>query len=861
VVVHAPEVTSVLPGEICTGGGIFTITGTDLVGISAYLVDSDGGRVDPTSVSVALDGLSAEIAFAAGLRPDTYDLYVVGLGGCGDVVSAAITVSLGPTVYYFDPPVIYSGVAMRGTIYASDIDSMPGSVVLRPAGGGEETVLLDVAWDAGSPNKVQATVPAGLTAGVYDLFLEDVGGCDAILGNAVTVVSATTLALLDPALSPGFGEQGEDVAVSVLAKADGDLVDDEVNFAATPRVYLSSATLSVAEPLRAVVFESTSRLSAVVPPLAEGLYDLVVVNPDGTVGFEEGAYRATLVAPPEIDEVQPSKITGSAGQVVVVTGRNFFDAAVTVTCSGGGTLPAVIDAGASTATSLKVTIDASGANHGSACVVRVTNTSNQTYDDWSALSVTNPSGNMSSFSLGSTLVEGRRAPATAVAQVTRAARYLYVIGGDGGSEASALATVEAASLDAFGETGTFRTLATELPAGRTLASARALGDFLYVLGGAEADGAARGDILRAEVLDPFDAPDIANVDLRFAASGEGLEAGSWTYRVSAVFDALDERNPGGEGLPSEPVTMYAPDVPDGIEVELGWPTVLGADGVTPAVAYRVYRTLEVNGGGSELRLLSLVTPVAGATQTFTDLNPEAFEDDAKRPLAVGDLGQWHVAANLSTPRAAYGFAVNEQKGCIPRWYVFGGKTDVSTEALTYEVIDITGDEIGGIAQFTAAGTISARRNLAVWIADSENSTASLTACHFYFYVGPGQSGASAGEITVRVATYSGGADGSVGNFAQAMGAGAPVTWYGYAAFHSGSMAYSMGGNRGGSVSNDVQDAGFGTAPTLSNWNDAASDLQVARTFFGFTRLGAFNYLVGGVSDAGTALTSTELNVR
>ena len=38
--------------------------------------------------------------------------------------------------------------------------------------------------------------------------------------------------------------------------------------------------------------------------------------------------------------------------------------------------------------------------------------------------------------------------------------------------------------------------------------------------------------------------------------------------ISAVFDAGDEDNPGGESLRSEPITLYAPDVPDGVEIQI-----------------------------------------------------------------------------------------------------------------------------------------------------------------------------------------------------------------------------------------------------------------------------------------------------
>lgn len=864
VVVHAPQVDSVLPGQVCTGGGVFTVTGSYLAGVSAYLEDTDGGRVDPSSVTVSEDGTTAQIAFSAGLRPDTYDLHVIGVGGCSEVLTAAVTVVLGPVAYYMDPPVVYNQVAIRATIYASGLTGVPGTVSVAPAGGGDETALTDVSWSAEKPGQLLATIPAGLEAGVYDVFLKELGSCDALLPEGLTVVDSATMALLDPALEPAFGEQSTPVAVDVRAKADADLTGDEVNFAATPRVYLSSATLGTAQPLRAVLYESSSLLKAVVPELPEGSYDLIVVNPSGAVGFQQDAYRATAVAPPAIDDVQPSKIESASGQAVTITGESFVSPAVTITCSDGSTPGVAIDS--ATATELSVTVDGSGVGSGAACAVRVDNTDDQTWDEWSALSVTNPSGNLGEFTWGSDTIEARRAPGVAVGRATRKARFLYVVGGDGGDPSTAKATVEAASLGKYGDVGTFRTLQTSLPEGRTLAQARVLGDFLYLIGGADGLDVPTDEILAAEVLDPLDAPEVDDVTLAFAGSGDGLEAGAWTYAVAAVFAAGDGRNPGGESLPSEPVTLYAPNVPDGVEITLSWPTLYGADGATPAASYRVYRTVSVNGASGDLALIEEISAVAGETQSFTDRNPAAFEDQTKRPLQIGALGQWRVVERLSTPRASFGFVEAYQPGCDRFWYVFGGRTDVSTETGTYEVLDMTSGSLDAVNEFTAAGTISGRRELSLWTADPQNSLATgLGACEHYLYVGPGVSGDAASpsaEATVRVAKYSGGAGGELGVFAQAMGAPAPVNYAGYAAFLSGGVAYAMGGSRGGGAATaTVTDAELSTGATLQNWNDSGVSMKTARYLMGFTRVGAFNYLVGGLGAAGEAIASTELNVR
>ncbi len=874
-----PDVTSITPTDLCTGGGFFTVVGTGLQGIYAYLVDSDGGEVHPSSITVNAEGTEALIAFGAGLRPAVYDLHVTGQGGCVDTLAAAVTVTIGPVIFYMDPEVTYSGISVQATIYGSGITSAPASVSIAPSGGGTEIPLTNVSWDPLRPNRILATIPAGLEAGAYDVFVWGVSGCDAFLAEGLTVVSEARIALLSPAMDPRFGHAYTNVAVNILAKADADLLADEVNFLPTPRAYLSSVDLGTAEPLRAVVFDASNQLSAIVPPLPPGMYDLVVINPGlpATVGYQANAYEAVEVAPPVIDDVAPTKIETSGGQIIFVNGNHFNSPSVTLECSDGSTPAAVIDFAESTYTRLRVTVNGGMTQHGSACVVRVTNTDNNTYDEWSAISVTNPAGNISPFIPGTTTLEmGRRAPAVTFGRATRKSRFLYTLGGDGGAFGSVMDTIELAPLGRFGDIGQWRFANNHLPEGRSMAMAKQLGRFIHVIGGMDATGVPRSEVYRSKILDPLDVPQIVNVDLRFAPSGAGLETGSWTYMVSAVFASTDGDNPGGETLPSEAVTIFAPDVPDGVEIELTWDTMVGTDG-TPAVEYRVYRTLHVNEGAADVRLMAVVPGTAAATHSYTDDNPLVFEDDTKSPLRIGSLGEWHIITLLNTPRAAYGFidvteyaaAGVEQGslGCTNYWYVFGGATDAANQSLTYEVFDISSGVLGAPVEFTATGTISARRELSVWVATQGNSTAqNLNTCEFYFYVGPGASGTFAtptSQSTVRVTKYVGAAGGQLPDFAQAMSAPAPVDYMGYAAFWSGSFVYAMGGRQGGIISNTVNDGNWslGAEPMLQNMNNAANNLSLPRYLYGYTRVGAFVYLVGGVTTGNAITDSSEFNVR
>ncbi len=879
-----PDVVSITPSSICTGGGIFTITGSNLQNVSAYLQDPDGGIVNAGSVIVNADGTEAQVAFSSGLRPVTYDLHVTGAGGCADSLAAAVSVNLGPVIYYFDPPAVYNGVAIRATLYGSSLSAVPSAVTVAPTGGGTETALTNVAWDPLSPNRIQATIPAGLAAGTYDVFVRGVGGCDAFLSSALEVVSETRLALLNPSMNPPFGQAGTDVAVNVLAKEDSQLLAGEVNFEATPRVYLSNASTQTAVPLRAVVFESPSQLSAVVPPLPAGVYDLVVVNPGNpaTVGFAPAAYEATVVAPPIIENALPNKINKEAGQTLVIYGQNFYNPEVRLECEDGSFPPVVINTAQSDSTRITVTVDASLVYNGAVCVVRVTNTANGTWDEYFSVAVTTPAGNISPFRPDylahpekvAHLNTARRSPGIAFGRATRKARFLWAVGGDQGTTASALSSVEVSSIGRFGEIGPWRPLENGLPEARTAAHARVLGSFVYYIGGADASGVPSDEIWRARILDPLAVVHVEDVNLQFAPSGNGLGAGSWTYVISAVMPASDAENPGGETLPSEAVTLYAPDVPDGVEVRITWTTLRASDGITPAAAYRIYRTQSADMGAADLRLLAEIPGTGNPTHTFVDTNPATFADPARRPLSAGALGTWHLAGHLNTARAWYGLvevseysATGQATSCTPFLYVLGGATDTATESSSYEVFDISGGHLAAPVQFAASGNLPARRENALWAATAGNSTALLLQqCEFYLYSGSGASGPLSSPTvvnSVRVAKYSLGANGQLGAFGEAMQSGNIVTYRAYGAFWSGDRAYNLGGYQAGVIVSNVMDGRWTalTEPRIQNFTSSGQNLNAARAYYGYTRVGNVFYIVGGVNASGVVLDSSEYNVR
>src|SRR5262249_8330407 len=145
-------------------------------------------------------------------------------------------------------------------------------------------------------------------------------------------------------------------------------------------------------------------------------------------------------------------------------------------------LPAVVSA--SNASSITINSPPVGMlSSPTLCVIRGTDGDDMTYADFSALAITNPSGNLSAPKAGTPLPEARRAPVLLGSFATRAARFLYVIGGDGGMPVSASDAVLFTTSDENGTGGAWSTQRYHLNKPRTLASGAVLGRYLYVAGG------------------------------------------------------------------------------------------------------------------------------------------------------------------------------------------------------------------------------------------------------------------------------------------------------------------------------------------------------------------------------------------
>jgi hypothetical protein len=865
-----PTIASIAPTRLCVEGGTVTITGTDFQEGAGVRLTSGATIVELEATFVSETSLTVDTGAQAS---GTYDVTVVNPDDQEVTLPGALTIFDDPIVFFVDPPVMWNGLTVQSTIYASGIIGDVQSVEIAPTGSTTRQALADFVQDAEHPNRIQVSVPSGLAAGGYDVYVTD-EVCEAVLVDGFEVVAETALELA--AIDPPFGWTGADTAVTITADTT-----TAPGFAATPRVYFSPSGGGVAQPGRAVAFQDDETISAIVPRgLAAGSYDVIVINPDATVGVLTEGFLVTADPPPSIEEATPGQIDSDTVTAITLNGSGFSAGAeVTLFCvdSGGVALPdAVITPSAVAVEGDELTFDSPTLDAGTVCVVRVTNAAtDDTYGDFSAISVTNPASNLEPFQTSDSapdliqpMTTGRVGLGLVAGRVSATQRYLFAIGG-ADADGDALDTVESTQVDLFG-----RMLGWQVQAQgdspRPLTTPRAelgavrIGQYLYVAGGTDGT-AALDSIERARILDPLQVPALDDVEITLDETS-GLEAGSWVYRIAAVTD------PDGESLPSEPINITIPALEDAaqhIQVTVSWTEVPGA------TAYRVYRTRAPGEGSGDVAFLAEVTDGLA----FTDDGSATPATDARPPLAIGALGEWHVVGTMLQGRN--GAAVAAASGDDDtEWFLYvAGGHDGTNVLDTYEYVSVTIDpadgsqDVGDTVDVGAKAIGDARWHLAAWTVDDSILTEAGDDSYVYFGVGQN----AAGDALVN-ATVVGRVD-STGELISTddidLDALPTSAFSGVAAVAASGFLYELGGwdfvlipqapTRGGATA-EICRIGLGGCsegpPSLRNWNALGEGSIVQARYLSAAAIeSAFIFVAGGTSDGTNALVSVERTIR
>ncbi|HNN53287.1 MAG TPA: hypothetical protein PKO07_19810 [Pseudomonadota bacterium] len=847
-VVGVPTVTNATPKTICQGGGTINITGTNMYSGGTALI----GTVPSTSFSTSANGTMAQAVFSGPLSLGSFPLTVRNQLGCEAQWPPpnTITVSPGPAILFVDPPAIPSITTIQATVYASNVTTPVKTISIAPTGTTTYTSLTIATPNPQFPNRSVVTIPSGLAAGTYDMKLDDSSTCPAFLTGALKVVANPTLTVTS--MTPGFGSAAQDTAVVIAGSG----------FVSTPRAYLSpSAGTGQALALAAVTFQNATSLTAVARAgLAAGSYDLIVVNPDGSFGIKKNAFTITAAAspPPVITSIAPSSFVTGSPTAATITGTGFrTGATLTVTCQdamgavsagGAGTVGTV------TATSISATLTGTGV----LCIVRVTN-QDGTFFDYSAIGVTNASGNLTGFTAATNMTVGRRALAAAAGRPTPVARFVYAIGGDNGADNKPYASVEAAPTTLNGVLGTWFALSRTLPKPLSFQGVGVIGRFLYAVGGFDGTAAVK-DVYRAEILNPLFAPQVTDVDVKYNAT-VGLLPGIYTYRVTAVMGAADANNPNGETLASDYFPIQIPALANGkLQVCIYPATVAGA------ASYNVYRSPKANdAAGKELLLGNL--PSTKVPLCFLD--DGTVTPSGASPMPLGSTGTWRQIASLNTARIGAGVGVAQDPSSANLWYVYAVGGNSGTIAApsplgSVEFLPVTLSNGGATQTFTtwtpATGTIKPRWALSALPATAaQNSVITVPTDTYLFAASGSTTSVTTLDGTIESAKVPAG--GNIASFASAtMGAGMKRPGYGGALVNNQMMCF--GGFQAGAAATNSDSATLSSATQVGNFNALGGGvLKQPRALQGTAIESAFIYQLGG-ANAGpnTAQVSTEQTI-
>ncbi|HEY3237878.1 MAG TPA: IPT/TIG domain-containing protein [Polyangiaceae bacterium] len=928
VVVPPPQVDSVVPAAQCDPDADqkITVTGKNFVQIGATMPDVvlKGGMMPfskaadsvsnctditaGTTVVKVCTTLTATIPGGA-VPPGDYELYVNNhTPTCESSSHKPFKVyPQAPILFFSDPEVVYNGISTLITLYATVVFP-PVEVTIQTTGGAPITLPQPT---GGSPkaNRIQAIVPAGTAAGVYDITEKDSYGCSATLTGGLIVTDQLGLTLTS--VVPPFGASAESVAITINGGG----------FVQTPRAFLNphadcspgtdSGTCGAitgcswngtacinagpAIQVNSVTFVNANQLTAVVPTGTPAkLYDLVVINPDSAhlVGVLDSAYSSLADPPPVIGALTPQSVVDAGGQTLKISGTSFRGAKVALTCQTiGGTsvTPTSVTNDAetcdmSTPTNCTVVahIDASNlGTTGTICVVRVTN-ADGSYADFSALGVTGPSLNLSLPKAGVAMNNARRALSSAAANATAAARYVYAVGGDPGRTRATTPydSVEWVGVDLFGQMNLagWTVNRENLPGGRAFHGSAQIGRYMYAMGGTDGAAALKSGA-RAVVLSPEEAPVITDVDLCLGggkvpcfmnmALGAGLAAGTYSYRVAALIDPADAENCGGETLASDPIILKLPDrMGRKILVKVLWDPPKDSLGVplTGIIGYRIYRTPHY----IDPTTMTLVEGLPGKDEALLAevMDPAAisFIDDGSVmtvgpgvPLPTGSTSAWQPLPDMGVARMGLAGTEAQDPADPTKWYVYAlsgqssGTETAGAVINSYEYLGITvqPNKHQTVAAMWTAGSRTlpvGRWELGAWTVNNLVST-SITTSDSWVYVGGGvgTTDTDAGKVA---------AGGDLGVFT----AEPTMNRVAYGAEAAANQLFVFGGISG-SISNGALSSVIGAPPTIANFNNEGLQMTINRALLGTSIQSAFIFLVGGETDTnGTATNTTELTV-
>lgn len=837
-------ITGASTQQLCSqlsGSQIITVDGTGFFdGSNIYLTRN--GQVFPSIKTTFVSSTRVTVEFSSTYLSGVYQL-AVSNANCITVSNIQVTYLPLSLVVYIDPSTIYSGIRNQLTIYTSGFSNAATNVQIS-----NNITTQDVTFsiEQGNFNKIYANVPTGIADGKWNVIVRNSNGCQAV-SNTASFNSKSLTSLNVTSVDPAYIFTNDTTSVTIVG----------LGFNQAPLVYLVSKNNQNTLPisLLAVSQSSSTVITAVIPSgVNPDVYNVIIVNQDGTVGVLNAGVNVTSSPTPQVASVSPSALT-TAGGTSVITGSNFQNVTVSLDCQGS-TTPTQVTVNSWTSTQINVNIP--GLTAGTICLLVVTNRDNSFFR-FSAITFKSASSNLQGFQYSSNNMNfARRSFCLVSGKPTLSSRYLYAIGGV--NSTSLMNSVEVANIDRFGSVGSWVNL-RNLPEKIGNQDCVVVGSYIYMVGGLKEINSTFNDVsdtlYRAKILDPLATPTPSLSITLNQSSLTSMPTGLFFYKVSANFASNDLVDPNGETLPGVTATVNIPNV-SGLSVILTW------DSIPNAQSYNLYRTPISGSSISNLQLLTTVT-----TTSFIDSN-QFTPNPSRKPLPDGALGNWVQLGSNNALTKRWSHAVTSaQSSSNPNTfhiYSIGGRSATNTYLSSIEFINVTitppsitkGYETHNLTSWIASAFSlqTARSDLSAFtVGNSELSV--IPSGQRWIYIGVGETGTntftsqldaqsitSTGEFAGAFSAYS-------GNLQNPSASNAGVCFLSNSAnlLISGGIS---GGNPTTSGISAIQCLANGGGcsgpypPTTKSWNNnGAGKLAEARYQFKCVLDTAFIFAVGG----------------
>ena len=185
------------------------------------------------------------------------------------------------------------------------------------------------------------------------------------------------------------------------------------------------------------------------------------------MGLLPAAFKVVDMPVPTVTSIDPPTVPTNYAGTIKIFGSN-FRAPIKVEYYAEGTMPTTFTSTFVSATEVDITYP--GTLAVGAYVLRVTDSDQGTYGEYSALAVISSSLNIAAWTdaKSSPLVNPTMRHGAAGGQVSGAARYLYVVGGDGGGATpTRYDSTQLASVDKYGNVGAWFVGHNKLAVART----------------------------------------------------------------------------------------------------------------------------------------------------------------------------------------------------------------------------------------------------------------------------------------------------------------------------------------------------------------------------------------------------------